>query len=118
MTTPKPIVMKGYAIWNPVTEKWSRGGVYNSNLWAKKPKIWSAVSHIKNHINQLVIERYHYQEKVVKIRNYYKGCEVLDMTTMQPATDFNIYDYARDYAERFLEERKKHSNGWIVVEEN
>lgn len=117
MNLPKPIVMKGYAIYDPATDKWSRGGNYTSRLWGKKPKIWSAVGHVKNHINQLIVDNYDFKNKVIRIRSFYKGCVILDVTTMQPATDIDIYAYAREFAERELKHRESYNTGWKIVED-
>ncbi len=42
-----PIILKGYAIFNPATGLWSKGGT--GHQWGKNPKIWSAIGHLKNY---------------------------------------------------------------------
>jgi hypothetical protein len=99
-----PIILKGYAIFNPATGLWSRGGIGNN--WSKNPKIWSGIGPLKNHINQFVCRQYRtsYRMDLEKSRffisNKYRGCQVIDVTTGKPVDNFDIYAYYYDYIER------------------
>ena len=114
-----PIILKGYAIFNPATGLWSRGGIGNN--WSKNPKIWSAIGHLKNHLllsvhcqypdrwNGLTKSRFY-------ISNKYRGCQVIDVTTGKPVDDFDIYGYYYDYIEREKAQRKYYAE-YDVYEE-
>lgn len=98
-----PIILKGYAIFNPATGLWSKGGTGNS--WGKNPKIWSAIGHLKNHL--LLSVRCQYPDrwngltnKRFFISNKYRGCQVIDVTTGNPVDNFDIYGYYYDYIAR------------------
>ena len=113
-----PIVLKGYAIFNPETGLWSKGGT--GDKWGKNPKIWSAIGHLKNHLllsvhcqypdrwNGLTNSRFFISKK-------YRGCQVIDVTTGNPA-DLDIYGYFHDYISREKAERKYCAN-YDVYEE-
>lgn len=116
MSLPTPIVMKGYAIYNPNTGLWSRGG--NPPSWSKNPKIWSNIGHIKSHLSMCIVDEYSYGLRnagIVKLRKLYKGCMLLDVTTNTEALD--IYRYAREVAERKIAE-SNYLRGRRVEEEN
>lgn len=103
-----PIILKGYAIFNPATGLWSKGGTGNS--WGKNPKIWSAIGHLKNHLLLSVHCRYPDRWNGLEkgqffISSKYRGCQVIDVTTGKPA-DFDIYTYFHDYIAREKSERK------------
>jgi hypothetical protein len=113
MTVKFPIVLKGYAIFNPSTGLWSRGGV--DPKWGKNPKIWSNVGHLKNHLNQFVHRQYpdrwnDLQKSRFKIRNSYRGCQLIDVTTGNPVDNLDIYGYYYDYIERKKAESKYCAN--------
>jgi hypothetical protein len=103
MTVKFPIVLKGYAIFNPSTGLWSRGGT--GPKWGKNPKIWSNVGHLKNHLNQFVHRQYpdrwnDLQKSRFKIRNSYRGCQLIDVTTGNSVDNLDIYGYYYDYIAR------------------
>jgi hypothetical protein len=103
MTVKFPIILKGYAIFNPETGLWSRGGT--GNAWGKNPKIWSAIGHLKNHLLLSVHCRYPDRWNGLKksqffISSKYRGCQVIDVTTGNVVEDFDIYGYYYDYIAR------------------
>lgn len=98
-----PIVLKGYAIFNPVTGLWSRGGTGHG--WGKNPKIWFAIGHLKNHLNLSIHVQYpsKYNSVPTKrfyIGNKYRGCQVIDVTTGKQVDNLDIYGYYYDYIAR------------------
>lgn len=109
MTVKFPIILKGYAIFNPATGLWSRGGT--GRQWGKNPKIWSAIGHLKNHLNLSIWCRYPdrwngLQKSQFFISSKYRGCQVIDVTTGNVVDDFDIYAYYYDYIKREKEQRK------------
>lgn len=114
-----PIILKGYAIFNPKSGMWSKGGT--GEAWGKNPKIWSAIGHLKNHLllsvhcqypnrwNGLEKSRFH-------ISNKYRGCQVIDVTTGKLVDNFDIYGYYYDYIEREKAQRKYYAD-YDVYEE-
>ena len=104
-----PIILKGYAIFNPATGLWSRGGT--SYSWGKNPKIWSAIGHLKNHLNLSIHCQYPDRRNGLEksrffISGKYRGCQVIDVTTGNVVDDFDIYGYYYDYINREKTERK------------
>ncbi len=98
-----PIILKGYAIFNPATGLWSKGGT--GPRWAKNPKIWSNIGHVKNHLLLFVNRQYpdrwnNLAKSRFKISNTYRGCQLIDVTTGKPVDNFDIYAYYYDYIER------------------
>jgi len=93
--------IKGYAVYNPATGLWSRGGI--DVKWSKKaPKIWTGLGTFKNHIAQHVYSdcyRSWNDNSNRRVTNFfyvinhkYEGCQVIDVTTQQPAKDFTVDD--------------------------
>lgn len=114
-----PIILKGYAIFDPATGLWSRGGVGRN--WSKNPKIWSGMGPLKNHINQCIHRQYpgrwiHIEKSRFYISNKYRGCQVIDVTTGQPVDNFDIYGYYYDYIER-EKAQNKYLSDYDVYEE-
>ena len=105
--------LKGYAIYNPATGLYSRGGWRDGGpKWSKNPKIWSDIGPLKNHLNMIIVgEDYRNYEFV--IRNYYRGCVILDVTTMQPATEIDAYQYAIEFVNKKKAESKYRAD-WNV----
>ena len=98
-----PIILKGYAIFNPATGLWSKGGT--DDKWGRNPKIWSAIGHLKNHLLLSVHRQYPDRwngltNKRFFIGKKYRGCQVIDVTTGKPVDNFDIYGYYYDYIER------------------
>lgn len=98
-----PIILKGYAIFDPKSGMWSKGGIRDK--WGKNPKIWSAIGHLKNHLLLSVHCRYpnrwnDLEKSQFYISNKYRGCQVIDVTTGNPVDGFDIYGYYYDYIER------------------
>ena len=107
-----PIILKGYAIFNPATGLWSKGGFKG---WSNNPKIWSAIGHLKNHLLLSVYyqypDRWNGMEKNrFFISNKYRGCQVIDVTTGNPLDNFDIYAYYHDYIAREKAARKFYEN--------
>ena len=98
-----PIILKGYAIFNPKTGMWSKGGT--GHQWGKNPKIWSAIGHLKNHLLLNIWmkhpDRWSGLEKSqFYITNKYRGCQVIDVTTGKVVDNFDIYGYYHEYIAR------------------
>lgn len=113
-----PIILKGYAIFNPTTGLWSKGGYKG---WSKNPKIWSNIGHLKNHLLLFIHVQYTHDRNLKLernrffISNHYRGCQVIDVTTGKPA-DFDIYTYYHDYIAREKSEHKYYAD-YDVYEE-
>lgn len=88
--------IEGYCICNPKTGLYSKGGY--SPKWKKKPKIWSNIGHLKNHLNMFV--NMDYTNNLIIIRNVYEDCFVYDLVTQEPHTSFNIKEFLLDVAKR------------------
>lgn len=92
---PKPKI-KGYAIYDPGTDHWSRGGMGPS--WGKSPKFWD-LGPLKNHLNQFVYRDYKFKpdpdeiEREYVIRKDYAGCVIYDVNKQSILEDFRIEDY-------------------------
>jgi hypothetical protein len=82
--------MTGYAIFDPTTGKWSQGGI-SKTTFKNTPKVWHQFGHLKNHLNMFVNVRY--TPKRIDVSSYYRGCYVVDMESMKPFAEFDIYDY-------------------------
>ena len=76
--------LEGYVIYNPSTGLYSKGGTMG--VFATRPKIWSSVGALKNHL-ALYINR-HYenvftpersQKCSIIISKHYKGCNVINL---------------------------------------
>lgn len=95
-TLPK---LEGYVIYNPTTGLYSKGGSYG--VWSKRPKIWSSIGAVKNHLVQYVSRDYTNYEATGKatliITNHYKGAVVLNVA--DGSEPFNIHDYMKKHAE-------------------
>ncbi len=91
-----PIKLKGYAIFNPATGLFSRGGTSKNLRWGKRPKIWGGLNYLKNHLCQYVLTRH----KCFLISDQYVGCHVIDVTTGEIAEDIDIYAYLYEYVSK------------------
>lgn len=116
--------IKGYAIYKPSTNLWSRGG--SEPKWGKKPKIWPSIGHLKNHLAQHIQHEYAHDENYkirpvfIRINHYYSDCVLIDVSTNQPTKDFNILEYLQkkasdSYSKRCLPYRVM--NGKTVLAE-
>ena len=81
--------MEGYVIYNPDTGLFSAGGT--GPTWRKKPKIWSGLGPLKNHLQLFVNSYGRYAEKKILIQGVYKGCICLDITTGLETFDMHAY---------------------------
>ena len=111
MNIPKPVV-KGFVIYNPKTQLFSRGGY--GPRWSKTPKIWSNIGHMKNHIG-VAISTYPYGRrdnttKEIPLNECYVDCVVYDVST-DSETNFNIYGYVK---ERFMDSYYAR-NGYVLT---
>lgn len=109
-----PLKLEGYAIYNPSTGLWSRGGT-GPNLWKKKPKIWSNIGHLKNHLNLSIHCEYANQWNKVERSHFnisarYSGCVVIDVTTGNPLDSNWINEYYFDYIRRQKADRKYYAD--------
>jgi hypothetical protein len=85
----KPTIV-GYGIFDPTQGKWSQGGA--SRLPFKNtPKVWHQLGHLKNHLNMFVTVSY--SEERINISSYYRGCEVIDLSSLKTFDHFDIYGY-------------------------
>jgi len=103
-----PMKLEGYAIYNPATGKWSKGGT--GPKWGKNPKVWGSRGHLKTHLCQFVWCRY--GEKKVLLSDAYKGCIVVDVTTGKELERFLIHDYLLEVAKRELS--SKYKSDWAL----
>ena len=78
-----------YAIYDPVKNRWSRGG-WGPKWHKKSPKTWT-MGHLKNHLAMFV--HGDYVKKQIVIRNSYDGCKIVDVTTGLEYTGMTIKDY-------------------------
>jgi hypothetical protein len=114
----------GFAVYNPSTKLWSRGGVCPK--WGKKPKIWPSIGHFKNHLAQHIHVEYDYDENYkirpvfIRINHYYSGCVLIDVSTNQQTKNFDILDYLQKKAGDSYHKRSlpyKVINGKTVLSE-
>lgn len=118
-----PVRPAGYAIYNPKTDKWSRGGS-RPTKWGKTPKIWSHIGHLKNHIRLYLGWQYAYRWNEGKPDNFeayiihrdYDGCMIIDVATGEELKDFTIHDYLLDAAKREIAESKYRAH-WQIIDE-
>lgn len=84
MIVPK-LPTEAYAIYNPITEMWSRGG--SGPKWGKKPKLWSSIGHLKNHLNLMVYPRYrHGSTPEIVVLTVYDSCYIFDVAKQEQST--------------------------------
>lgn len=100
--------MEGFVIYNPATGLFSKGGT--NGTWAKRPKIYTSLGHLKSHLTQFVNTQYRWGEQGrlsarIVVSGHYKGCQVLNVTDGSDALD--IHTYMMDFAKR---ERNRHHN--------
>lgn len=74
--------MEGYVIYNPATGVFSSGGV--TPRWGPRPKIWSSIGALKNHIGLFIPGKYWpgggpSEIKMSPARWPYAGCVILDI---------------------------------------
>lgn len=113
MSIIPPFKLEGYAIYNPATGLWSKGGTGHD--WKKKPKIWSNIGHLKNHLNLGIFARYSnkWNDEPCShfiISNRYNGCVVIDVTTGNALDPNWINEYYFDYIRRQKAERKYYAD--------
>jgi hypothetical protein len=80
-----PMVKNAFVIYDPKTEKYSRGGM--SPSWSKKPKTWSGWGPLKNHLAMFI-----QYELLGKETSYLDRKRKYGLTPHQPYTDCLIYD--------------------------
>jgi hypothetical protein len=95
------------AIYNPQLGKWSRGGM--GPTWGKKPKIWSQVGPLKNHLSQFVGRHYGGRRngapEAIYISEKYDGCVLVDMKTGKEHATLKLEQLLFDRAVRIQRER-------------
>lgn len=116
MTMPKP---EGYVIYNPSTGLYSKGGT--AGVFATRPKIWSSVGAVKNHLALFVNRRYEQvftpmreQKCSVIISAHYKGCNVVNL--VDGTEPFKIHDYMREKAEKDVKSYSRYTTYNLVDE--
>ena len=70
-----PEIKHGYVIYDPVTGLYSKGGTWN--VWRKKPKVWSNIGFLKNHLHMFTDPYYN------KDRTYKGHEEIHDIVTKE-----------------------------------
>lgn len=103
-----PLKLEGYAIYNPITQMWSKGGT--GPKWNKKPKIWSTVGNLKNHLNQMVYASTRYDwipnsTTAINIRSVYDGCVIWDVVANSEWLGPTIDQIYESYIERCYRSR-------------
>lgn len=98
--------LEGYVIYNHFTGLYSKGGTMG--VFATRPKIWSSVGAVKNHLALFVNRHYEYvlneedssrkQKCSVIISKHYRGCVVLNL--VDGTEPFKIHDYMKEKAEK------------------
>lgn len=112
LTPPKPA---GYAIYNPVTELWSRGGT--GPKWNKKsPKVWTNIGHLKNHLALHVTGSYGRRRSVFIVPKEYASCMLIDLATGREHDTLTVRGLMYEYAHRQIASRASYQ-GYTVVEE-
>jgi len=113
------IKLEGYVIYSPSTGLYSRGGL--SGVFAPRPKIWSSVGAVKNHLALFVNRRYDQvftpersQKCSVIISAHYKGCNVINL--VDSAEPFKIHDYMRKKAEKDIKSYSRYTPYTLVDE--
>lgn len=67
-----------YRIYNPVTNKYSRGGSQTYQLWSKNGKVWATMGNLKSHLS--MIKEGDYNRPVLD--NYLQdNCVVINVLT-------------------------------------
>lgn len=61
-----------YRIYNPVTDKFSRGGLWVN--WSKNGKVWATMGNLKSHLTML--KQYPYNNSYIK-----DNCVVINVLT-------------------------------------
>lgn len=133
-----PRALKGWAIFNPKTGLWSKGGT--GPEWRKSPKIWANMGHLKNHLNLFIHTHYANRYRSARldppghggdvshfvISRIYDGCIVVDVTTGEEYGANWINNHFFDYIRRqkssrsYLKDRPakfEGANEWLNLEE-
>ena len=79
---------KSWAIYNPHTKMWSRGGT--NPKWGKNPKAWG-LGPLKNHLALFVNVRYNNEQAVI-VDNPYKSCLLVNLDTNMEEKEFTIQE--------------------------
>jgi hypothetical protein len=115
-TIPK---LEGYVIYNPSTGLYSKGGTVG--VFATRPKIWSSVGAVKNHLALFVNRRYDQvftpersQRCSVIISAHYKGFHVINL--VDSTEPFRIYDYMKEKAEKDVKSYSRYTTYDLVDE--
>lgn len=105
---------EGYVIYNPATGMYSGGGAYSDKIWRKRPRFWTSIGALKNHIAMVAVFTRHSKKQIV-YRQVYKDCQVIDAKTQQPVSNFDIDSYIMDYINRKCQYEFK--NNYNIVKE-
>lgn len=95
-----PLKFEGYVILDPRTGQYSRGGTAPD--WGKRPKVWSGIGPLKNHLNQFVHQTYGQTDKIV-VRSTYNGCIIINALTGD-SLDWSPHKYILEKAKALQEE--------------
>ena len=114
-----PTVKNAFVIYDPKTEKYSRGGMTPS--WSKKPKMWSGWGPLKNHLAMFITIEYigGWSKFVDRKKKYglarynpYEDCMIYDIVTnsyiCRVKDLYNEMIIARE--EQDKKDREKHLN--------
>jgi hypothetical protein len=92
-----------YVIYNHFKGLYSKGGTMGD--FATRPKMWSSVGAVKNHLALFINRHYEYdftperkQKCSIIISKHYKGCVVLNL--VDGTEPFKIHHYLREKAEK------------------
>ena len=114
--------LEGYVIYNPSTGLYSKGGT--AGVFAPRPKIWSSVGAVKNHLALFVNRHYEYvlneedssrkQKCSIIISTHYKGCNVINL--VDSTEPFKIHDYMKEKAEKDVKSYSRYTQYTLVDE--
>jgi len=105
--------LEGYVIYNPATSLYSRGGVRGE--WSKKPKIWSSIGHLKNHLSLYIITDFDKNNSYFVVTDHYKDCIVVNI--IDGSEPFKIHDYLLEKAEQSAKRYDSHLCHYSVRDE-
>ena len=75
-----------YKIYNPKTNKYSRGGKNIHNLWSNTGKVWTSYKNFKLHLSML--QHSVYGGAILK---EYEGCQLVTLKTSRSDSPLELY---------------------------
>lgn len=106
--------LEGFIIVDNQTQLASSGGT--SPRWRKKPKVWGRMTDLKKHLNLQIWNDY--GRRLVVIYPYYlnKDLSVYNIVNQQDI-GFNIPEYLRARAQKFIDDSKYLTENKFIVKE-